>query len=420
MTRVLIVTTNYPRWEGDPHSPWLLALMARLREQGYQFDALAPSFEGLGDHVIDGVQVYRFRYAPARWETLTHEEGAPNKIRKQPLYLLLLPFYLLAGAWAAWRLGRRERYDIIHVHWPVPQGVFGWLAVVAAKDLGGLRRPPRSRSRRVDSTPPSPSARRPRLVATFYGADLVMAQRFPFLKPFVRWFARRCDDLAAISSYTARELTAITGRAPRVIPYGIELPPERDWPATPGRVLTVGRLIARKGHIYLIRAMAHLRDLPDAHLVIVGEGHERAALEAEIERLGLEDRVTLTGRVSDEELEAYYQSCQVFALPAIVDEAGDTEMLGMVSLEAMRYCKPVIASNVGGVPDIVVDGESGVLVPQKDPEALAAAIRRVLTDPDLARRLGHGGYRFARAHFSWESVAQATRAMYGEGEIKRS
>ncbi len=387
MTRVLIVTTNYPRWEGDPHSPWLLALMARLREHGYEFDALAPSFEGLGDHVIDGVQVYRFRYAPARWETLTHEEGAPNKIRKQPLYLLLLPFYLLAGAWAAWRLGRRGRYDVIHVHWPVPQGVFGWLA------------------RRGNA----------RLVATFYGADLVMAQRFPFLKPFVRWFARRCDDLAAISSYTARELTAIAAQEPRVIPYGIELPPERDWPATPGRILTVGRLIARKGHMYLIRAMAHLRDLPDAHLVIVGEGHERAALEAEIARLGLEDRVTLTGRVSDEELEAYYQSCQVFALPAIVDEAGDTEMLGMVSLEAMRYCKPVIASDVGGIPDIVVDGESGVLVPQKDPEALAAAIRRVLTDPALARRLGHGGYRFARAHFSWESVARATRAMYGEG-----
>ncbi|HID33452.1 MAG TPA: glycosyltransferase, partial [Anaerolineae bacterium] len=166
-------------------------------------------------------------------------------------------------------------------------------------------------------------------------------------------------------------------------------------------------------------AMALLRDLPDAHLVIVGEGHERGALEAEIQRLDLTDRVTLTGRVSDQALEAYYQSCQVFALPAIVDESGDTEMLGMVSLEAMRYCKPVIASDVGGIPDIVVDGESGTLVPQKDPEALAAAIRRALTDPDWARRLGHGGYRFAQTHFSWDRVERATRAMYAEGSSRR-
>ena len=387
MTRVLIVTTNYPRWEGDPHSPWLLELMGRLREKGYEFDVLAPAFQGLATHRIGETPVYRFRYAPARWETLTHEEGAPNKIRKNPLYLLLLPFYVLAGMWASWRLGRTGRYDIIHVHWPVPQGLFGWLA----RRAGGGR-----------------------LVATFYGADLVLARRFAFLKPFVRWFAGQCDDLAAISSYTARELTALSGREPRIIPYGIHLPPEQDWPATPGRILTVGRLIARKGHIYLIRAMTHLLDLPDAHLVIVGQGHEREALEQEIGRLGLEDRVSLTGRVSDAELEAYYQSCQVFALPAIVDASGDTEMLGMVSLEAMRYCKPVIASNVGGIPDIVVDGESGLLVPQKDPEALAAAIRRVLGDDAQARRLGHGGYRFAREHFSWESVQRATLAMYGD------
>ena len=390
MTRVLIITTNYPRWESDPHSPWLLELMKRLRSHGYDFEVLAPSFKGLKTHEISGTKVYRFRYAPARWETLTHEDGAPNKIRKNPLYLLLLPIYMLAGMWAAWRLSREEQYDIIHVHWPVPQGIFGLLV----RSAGGGR-----------------------LVATFYGADLVLVQRFSILTGFLRRFVARCNDFAAISTYTARELTRLTGEVPRVIPFGIHLPPEQDWPATPGRILTVGRLIPRKGHLYLIRAMAHLSDLSDAHLVIVGSGNEREALEAEVQRLGLEERVTFTGRVSDEELEADYKSCQVFVLPAIVDESGDTEMLGMVSLEAMRYCKPVIASNVGGIPDIVVDGESGVLVPQKDPKALAAAIRRMLTDEDWAREVGHAGYRFARAHFSWESVTAATRAMYGDDRV---
>ena len=138
-------------------------------------EILAPSYAGLRSHTIDGMPVHRFRYAPARWETLTHEEGAPNKIRQNPLYLLLLPFYLLAGMLAAWRVGRNRRFDVIHVHWPVPQGLLGWIARLAG---GG------------------------RLVATFYGADLVMAQRFRFVRPFLRFFVHTCADVAAISSYT--------------------------------------------------------------------------------------------------------------------------------------------------------------------------------------------------------------------------
>ena len=288
--------------------------------------------------------------------------------------------------WYAWRLGRHHNYDVIHVHWPVPQGIFGVLA---------------QRSTRA------------RLVATFYGADLVMAQRFPGVQSFVRWFVARCDDYAAISSYTAQALASMTDRTPRIVPYGIHLPPEKDWPATPGRILTVGRLIPRKGHLYLIRAMAQLRDLEEAHLVIVGDGQERTTLEAEIQQLGLVDRVILAGRVSDEALDAYYRSCEVFVLPAIVDASGDTEMLGMVSLEAMRYCKPVVASHVGGIPDIVVHGQTGLLVPQKDPEALAAAIRQLFQDPALARAYGHAGYRVAHERFSWDAVTRSVLAMYG-------
>lgn len=387
MPKLLIITTNFPRWEGDPHSPWLVELLGRLGERGYEIEILAPSFEGLGSHIIAGMQVHRFRYAPAPWEALTHEEGAPNKIRKNPLYLLLLPLYLLAGMLAAWRYGRSGDYDIIHVHWPIPQGLFG---LIARRANGG------------------------RLVATYYGADLVMAQRFSFVQPFLRHFTAQCDDVAAISSYTARELQAATGIAPRIIPYGIHLPPEQRWPHQEGLILTVGRLVARKGHVYLVEAMSHLADHPAAHLVIVGEGHERAAIEAKVRELGLSDRVTLAGSISAEALEEIYQQCQVFVLPAIVDESGDTEMLGMVSLEAMRYCKPVIATNVGGIPDIIIDGETGLLVEQKNPEALASAIARVLDDPALASKLGLSGYRYAREHFSWEHVEAETLALYGQ------
>jgi glycosyltransferase involved in cell wall biosynthesis len=272
----------------------------------------------------------------------------------------------------------------------VPQGLLGWAACWGG---GG------------------------RLVATFYGADLVMSQRFRFVRPFLRAFVRSCADVAAISSYTARQLAEATGVQARLIPYGIALPPANaEWPAEPGLILSVGRLIARKGHAYLIEAMPLLAAAghPEARLVIVGEGHERPRLEALIRGRSLSQQVTLTGRVSDEVLQRYYKACQVFVLPSIVDDTGDTEMLGMVSLEAMRYRKPVVATSVGGVADIVQDGATGLLVEQRDPAALAATIGRLLTDPLLADRLGEDGYQFARDHFGWPAVLGQTLALYGD------
>lgn len=384
--KALIITTNFPRWEGDPHSPWLVEMLGLLRQRGVAAEILAPAYAGQGSHIVHRFQVHRFRYAPARWETLTHDEGAPNKIRRNPRYLLLLPTYLLAGVLAAWRLGRTGRYEIIHVHWPMPQGLLGLVARWAGRG---------------------------RLVATFYGADLVMSRRFKFVQPLVRYFTRQCTDVAAISSFTAKEVQRVTGVTPRVIPYGISVPaPSQLAPGEPGRILTVGRLIARKGHAYLIEALALLAD-PNAQLVIVGEGHERPALEQQVRALRLEDRITFTGRVSDAELQRHYQACQVFVLPAIVDSSGDTEMLGMVSLEAMRYGKPVVATKVGGVADIVQDGATGLLVEQRNPEALATAIERLLGQPDLAEMLGQAGYRFARDHFSWDAILQQTLTLYG-------
>ncbi len=391
--RLLIITTNFARWEGDPHSPWLLELLGLLRQQGFHIEILAPAYAGQGSHTIHSMTVHRFRYAPARWESLTHEEGAPAKIRRNPLYLLLLPLYLLAGMIAAWRLARRTRFDIVHVHWPVPQGILG---IVARQSIHH-------------------SPFRPRLVATFYGADLVLAQRFKFLRAFVRWFVKQCDDVAAISSYTRKELTSIANVAPRTIPYGIALPPaDTQWPTLPGKILYVGRLIPRKGVRFLIEAMVNLVDLESAQLVIVGGGAERAELEAVAAELGVIERVHFAGRVSDEELEAHYRTCEIFVLPSIVDETGDTEMLGMVLLEAMRYRKAVIASNVGGIPDIVQHEQNGLLVPEKDPVALAAALRRLLMDRELSSTLGENGYTYARLHFGWEAVLAETLAMYGE------
>ena len=387
---VLFLMTNFPRWEGDVHSPWAVELIQLLREQDVHVTVCAPSYQGLRDHEIHGISVARFRYAPAAWETLTHDSGAPNKIRQNPLYLLLLPGYLLAGIWRVWRLCRRRNWDAVHVHWPIPQGL---LALIGCR-------------------------RGTRIVSTFYGADLALARKSSALIALLRKIVSRSDAVTAISRHTGQTLTDLSGVEPAIIPYGIDMAPKSadapDRTTELFEALTVGRLIERKGQAVLVKAMAQIaarRD--DVHLTIVGEGQERPRLESLIDRLGLGHCVRLAGRVSDEELEQAYARCDLFVLPAIVDSAGDTEGLGMVLLEAMRYEKPVIASDIGGITDIVTDAETGLLVPPSDVDALANAIERLLDDRDLAERLGRQGRQINARRFAWDQIVAAYLHLYG-------
>ncbi|MFB0545360.1 MAG: glycosyltransferase [Anaerolineae bacterium] len=388
--RVLCITTNFPRWEGDPHSPWIVQMIRLLHERGVDVEVLAPSYQGLGNHVIYSIPVFRYRYFFSPWETLTHTEGAPNKI-KNPLYLPLIAPYMLSGAVATAALCRRQKYDVIHVHWPLPQGVFG----LVGKRLSGAR-----------------------LVASFHGAELLLTRRYPFLKPVLRYIVERCDAVSANSSFTAGLIREVADVDVQVIPYGssIEAPVKKEAPplsadARP-QILFVGRLIERKGLPYLIEAMDCLSDRILARLDIVGLGYQEPELKRMVKERGLEEVVIFRGRVTDEELNELYANCQVFVLPSIIDAHGDTEGLGVVLLEALSYKKPVIGTNVGGIPDIILPGETGVLVEPGDAVALAEAIERVLSDPAWARRLGEAGYAYVSERFAWPRIVDDIMALY--------
>lgn len=387
--RVLYLVTNFARWEGDVHSPWFLELIPLLRERGVEVDVLAPSYQGLTDHVVYDIPVYRFRYFFSPWETLTHLEGAPNKIRQNPLYLLLVPFYLFFGVLRTIRRCRCQKYDVIHVHWPMPQGFLG----IAGRWSSGAR-----------------------LVTTFYGADLAVTQRFPLLQSLLIRFVRASDAVAAISSFTGSQVEAMTGVKPVVIPYGINMPPSGESaPSPPGprQILAIGRLIERKGHVYLVQALAELaKRRDDVRLTILGRGSERARLESLIDELGLADKVRLLDYVSDEELAELYRQCDVLVQPSITDSGGDFEGLGMVLLEAMSYQKPVVATKVGGILDIVRHNETGVLVEERDSQALAQAIEAVLNNTAWARELGQAGFACVKEYFSWPRIVDQVMALY--------
>ena len=408
--KVLVIGSVYPRFHEDAEVPWLRASIAHLKKAGLDIQVLAPAYKGLKSHEIDGVKVNRFRYAPASWEFLTHEEGAPSKMANKPwLQLLAIP-YIISGFFKCIKICRKFKPDIIHAHWPFPHA---YIALGAAK----LFKIP--------------------LVLNFHGAELLLIRKKKWVKPLLKFAIGQAQAVFANSSFTASKIKALRNVNVEWSPYGTtleggslplvsasasttpssgEVSPQRPSPhPVQGKfkILFVGRHIERKGIRYLIEAAKYLpRDQFEIRIVGVGD------LTDELKKLASESAtpdsadIIFTGKLSPEALANEYKSANVFTLPAIVDSKGDTEGLGVVLIEAMELGLPIVASNVGGIPDVVIDGETGILVPEKDPEALASAYKRLAAEPGLIKQLLAGAQKRINECFTWDGIIDRQIAVY--------
>jgi glycosyltransferase involved in cell wall biosynthesis len=386
-------------------TPWLTETLRRLRQAGVGAEVLAPAYRGRPGGVVEGIPVHRFRYAPARFEDLTHDETAPDRIRRRPWYLLLVPGYVIAGMIAAWRLARDEAFDVVHVHWPIPHALFG----LAARRAGGAA-----------------------LVSSFYGVELawVRGQLRP-LRPLLRHVIRTSDAVTAISSSTEAMVREVHDRAIIRIPFGAAVePPDRvaagdeaGGDEATGRgaaggaaggfdLLFAGRLVERKGIGNLLEAVALVRAERPVTLHIVGDGPDRRGLEAMASRLGIDGGVVFHGFLSRSELSRRFDACDGFVLPAVRDRKGDVEGLGVVLIEALRHGRPVIASAIGGIVDIVIDGETGLLVPPADARALARAITRLIEHPAERLALAAAGRAHVSREFGWPAIIERLQLLY--------
>jgi len=224
----------------------------------------------------------------------------------------------------------------------------------------------------------------------------------------------------AISHYSARQLSrrGLPQHRVRVIYGGVDptqfaatpIPDEqlRHKPAQYNRpiLLTVSRLVRRKGHSQVIAALPQIvSEVGPVKYIIAGSGPEEQRLRRLATEYGTEDCVEFLGEVDDRELSTLYQASNVFVMPSRNLYGQPIEGLGLVYLEANLYGLPVIAGDTGGVSDAVVDGETGLLVNPEDPAAIASAIIRLLSDPDLATQLGTAGRARVLEEFTWQQVA---------------
>lgn len=173
-------------------------------------------------------------------------------------------------------------------------------------------------------------------------------------------------------------------------------------------ILYVGRLVKSKGVYDLLDAFSIVsQSIPEAKLIFVGDGPEKANLRKRAEELAISQSVELTGRLYGGELNAEYEKCNVFVLPSkYVKEDPAVEGLGLVLIEASMHGKPLIGSRIGGIPEIIRDGENGILVQESNPKELSKAIATLLSDRDLNTKMGRNSIEIAKREFTWDAATE--------------
>ncbi|HEV2147380.1 MAG TPA: glycosyltransferase [Longimicrobiaceae bacterium] len=359
--RVLHVGKYYPPYRGGIETHLEVLCRELRREVELEVVVASPDRRDRVERV-DGIDVTRIGTAC----TLAGAPVCPGMVRKI----------------------RESDADIVHLHLPNPAAVLAYLA----------------------------SGRRGRLVASYHSDVVRQRVLDAAFQPIQDRLLDRCDAIISATPNYVRSSAVLSRYRDRcrVIPYG--MPVEEFGRGAeeaervrarygPRLVVSVGRLVYYKGFEHLIEAMREV----DGTLLIVGDGPLRGALEARIRDLGLRDRVFLLGKVDD--TAGFYHAADVFVLASVAR----SEAFGIVQIEAMACGTPVVNTSLdSGVPYVSRDGETGLTVPPADPAALAAAVNRLLDDPDLRARLGRAGRTRVREEFSQEVMTERMLRLYRE------
>jgi glycosyltransferase involved in cell wall biosynthesis len=392
--KIALVTTQWERFCGDPVIPWLTELVKQLTKKDVQFVVFTASYKGMRSSVIGGIYVYRFRYFPKRFETFSHEGAIVEKLKQSKWHYLSALSFIICGSISAFIFALKNNYDIVHIQWPFPLGIFGEIM------------------RRTRKVP---------IVYTFHSAEFLLLKNALF-KLILKILIKPVKMITCNSRYTQMLLLHKLGverMKTCIIPFGsglssVMLSTTHSFKNTRRGLLFVGRLVQRKGVQFLIEALRIIvyEKKRDYVVDVVGDGPELSSLELKVKNSKLGKHVNFRGKVSNDILKSCYSNARLFVLPAIIDSQRETEGLGVVLVEAISFGVPVVASGVGGISDVIIDNKTGLLVPEKDPKALADAIVRLYEDDELSRRLVEEGQKHIQDNFSWDVIADKFTNVY--------
>jgi glycosyltransferase involved in cell wall biosynthesis len=405
--KIAMLTSSYPKWPGETTAPFIEEIAASVAARGHEVHVLMPHRSDLRRQPCErGVHLHTYRYAPRRsLEVWGYSAALHGDVGIRPATIVAAPLALLSGLRSMLELTARERYDLIHGHWVLPSGAVA--ALVAQR-------------------------RKLPLVLSLHGSDVFLAEQSAPTAWVARWAAQRADGITSCSGDLAARLARLGGPAERmrVIPYGIDA--EQFYPAreagaairaqlgvAPDRPLLVwvSRMVYKKGLSVLLNAMpAVLRRHPNALLVLGGYGDLRDALEQQARQLGIAEQVLFPGAVDRHAINAYWNAGDLVVVPAIHDHRGNVDGLPNIILESMSAGRPIVASRIAGIPQVIDHARHGLLVPEGDPTALADAIVDLLDRPDFAAELGRAARQRVEQELRWSHIAARFEAVYLEAQ----
>lgn len=363
--KLLVTGSTFPRWEGDTEPRFVLDLSEALTEY-FDVTVLVPAAPGAKTkEVMNGVKVIRYHYFPIhKWETLCYPGAIVPRIKEKKIRVLLVPFLFLSLYIHLFRL--LPKFDVVHAHWIIPQGI-------------------------VQSFFKKP------YIVTGHGGDVKSLNKGIFRKLKIRCL-KRAGYITIVSKHLKNEVQklynshniAVISMGCKTSNFGEKFAIANYFKQEGEKiVLFVGRLVEIKGVSYLIEAMQEV----DAKLIIVGDGPMKDSLMSQARGLG--DRVSFLGAKNHEDLKTIYASADIFVAPSVTGKDGGQEGFGLVMLEAMASGLPVVASNSGGIPDLVKDGVNGLLVEERDAKGISQAINKILYHPDLYTEMSSNSRKLA-------------------------
>jgi glycosyltransferase involved in cell wall biosynthesis len=333
---------------------------------------------------IDGVRIFRFQYFwPACLERLAFGSGIINNLKSNPLLYFQIPFFLFAEYFAARKIIRKEKIDIIHTHWLLPSGIVG----VYLKKFYKIP-----------------------LLVTAHCADVNNITSF-FGKKLLKIVVKNSDFLITTNKQLKESLEKFCLKTPiKVIPMGVDtklFAPGVRKSKSSQTILLAGRLLEHKGFSNVILALpAILKKFPDVKLLIAGSGKYKNNLISLCRKLGVEKSVKFLGWIDNKKMPGFLQSGDIFVLPTTTYEGSP-----VVLLEAASVGLPIIASKISGVDKIVIDKKNGILIPKGNVKALQKEIINLFENPKKMKELSQNSRQHIKENYGWNKIASKFKAV---------
>jgi len=400
LMRIAVLTSSYPRFQGDGTAPFVKSISEALTKLGHTVHVVAPYDMAVEENENSSVPVRWFKYIwPRKFHTMGYARSLKADVKLRFSAYALLPFFTVASIINLVKESRKIDAQIIHAHWVLPNG---FAAAIASKIL------------------------RIPFIISLHGSDIFTAGKNFLFRAVAKWTFQQSSYVTACSQELCDKAKQINKNINiEVIPWGAD--PEKfksidtrdevrekyGWAPDEVIISTLGRMVHKKGFSQLLDIVPSLiSNTQKIRIVIGGSGPLESELKEKVVQMGISEVVSFPGRVPWDEVSQFFGASDIFVLPSQRDKAGNLDGLPTVLLEAMACGLPCVASNIGGVSLVLESGENGYVFEPNNSSQMADDLTALIHEKKLREKLGDKARSDVIQRFNWDNVAKSLEALY--------